>query len=118
MTATSNGAVGGGGGGTASGGDFYVQGSDGDSGAVRGTGSGNTPVPVPARGGGSHFGGDTRTTTGANNGGGFGGRAWGGGASGALSRSDIPYHSGQPGQAGIVVITSYVMQWITAPPRP
>ena len=118
MTTTSNGAVGGGGGGTATGGDFYVQGSDGDTGRVAGTGSGNVAVPIPSYGGGSYFGGATRSTTGSSNGGGFGGRAWGGGASGAMGRSEVGYHGGQPGQAGIVVITAYVMQWVTAPPRP
>ena len=118
MTTTANAAAGGGAGGTATGGDFYVQGSDGDCGRVAGTGSGNPAVPIPARGGGSHFGGNTRTTGGSSNGSGFGGRAWGGGASGALGRSEVPFHGGSPGQAGIVVITSYVMQWVTAPPRP
>lgn len=96
---TGNSRVSGGSGGSASGGDFTAGGNDGGGGTVV------TAAPVlTGMGGGSIFGGASKTVSASA---GQGGGAWGAGGSGATQGSTGAARAGGAGIGGIIIITEH-----------
>lgn len=111
-SATSAG-ISGGGSGSGVGGDVNVRGDEGGSARI----VPSTPVTyTPSPGGGSFLGGATMAIGGTGDG--RTGLAYGGGGSGAGSRNGNPAGRGGNGAIGCLVITSYVLTYVTSAPRP